>query len=112
MADVLNFVVSATGRVVGEDGLADDGDAGDCTTGLVAAGLLIFGSMLVSNPIAVGVGDLTPRLMGGGVAPSESSDSSEAAVLGENGVVSGSLRTFAAVPGLELTCSGAGVADD
>lgn len=58
--------------------------------------------------------DLTPRPIGGGVASSESSEVSElaVAVAGEDRAVSRSLRALAAVSGLELTLSGAGVAED
>lgn len=51
---------------------------------------------------------LIPRLIGGGVAPSESS---EATVLGDDRVVPGSKRTLAAVSGLALALNGAPVAD-
>ena len=114
-ADVLNFGVSAAGWEVADEvastGLAD-GEIGDLTIGLLAIGVPFLLSTLVSNLVMVGVGDLTPRLMGGGVAPSESSESSELEVSGEDRFISGSLWAFTAAPGLEPTLSGAGVAID
>lgn len=54
----------------------------------------------------VGVADLAPRLIGGGVALSESADPGELAVSGDDWAVSRSLS------GLDPTFSGAGVAED
>lgn len=112
VADVLNLGVSAADLVLGEavaSVRSADGDVGDrllaadFTVGLIAAGLLVLRSRLVSNLAVVGVGDLTPRLMGGGVAPSASSESSEPAVVGDDCVVSASLCVAVEVPGLEPT---------
>lgn len=49
--------------------------------------------------------------MGGGVAPSASSEPPEPALVGDDCVVSASC-VAAVVPGLESTWSGAGVAED
>lgn len=50
--------------------------------------------------------------MGGGVAPSASSEPPEPALVGDDCVVSASSCVAAVVPGLESTWSGAGVAED
>lgn len=121
VAEVLNLGFSAdSGDVVGEVAPADlvDGDVGDfllnsdLTAGLVAASLCGFGCTFVFSRAILGVVDLTPRPIGGGVAPSESSELSDLAVAGDERAVWRSLRALAAVSGLELTLSGAGVADD
>lgn len=66
----------------------------------------------MSSRAMVGVTDLPPRLIGGGVAPSESADCAELAVSGDDRAVLRSLRTLAAVSGLDPILSGAGVAED
>lgn len=121
VADVLNLVVSAGGRdVAGEVASAGlvDGEIrdllldGDLTAGLVAASLWVFECRFVSRRAIFGVGDLTPRLIGGGVALSELSEVSELAVTRDDRVVSRSSLTVAAASGLELISNGAGVAED
>lgn len=106
------FGASAAGLVSGGDiisvcsTIGDVGDlllAGDLAAGLVAVGLLIFRSRSVSSLVVVGVGDLTPRLIGGGVAPCSSSDSSEPTVVGDDFVVSFLCCIAALAPGFEAT---------
>ena len=111
MADVLYLGLSV-GRV--DEAACEDGDAGDMTRGLPKAEDLLMGlRLVVSSRVAVGVGDLAPRLIGGGVAPSELPDSLSEAVDCKAGSTDpcGS-RKVAEVPGLEeVTFSGDGVAD-
>lgn len=88
VAEVLNFGFWAPGScgcwTIGEAAVEsaglDDGEVGDWTAVVVTIGVLEVELTFVSSF----EGDLMPRLIGGGVAPSESS---EATVLGDDRVV-------------------------
>ena len=120
VAEVLYFCDSVSVVVCGEVGVSiafDDGDVGDLLLFADLTGLVVVAGFLPSKPMLVfsREGDRTPKPIGGGVAPSDSSgssESSEAAVGGEELGVTESSSTLPAISGPESTLSGAGVAED